>query len=150
MLANMAAEDQVSSQWFTAKNLWCMVISSLLIGGFYPLTQIYQHGEDAERGDYTISYRLGIKGTFIFSGLLFLAGTAIAFFYFRSYYKLDHFLVFAGCNLPVFIYFLYWAIKAGRDFSFADYTHAMRMTLISSVCMVACFSILMGWNQGWF
>jgi 1,4-dihydroxy-2-naphthoate octaprenyltransferase len=61
----------------------------------------------------------------------------------------EHFLVFAGCNLPVIAYFLFWAIKAGRDQSFADYTHAMRMTQISSVCMVVCFSVLMIWNQGW-
>jgi len=149
MLANMAAEDQVSLTWFTTRNVLCMFIASLLIGGYYPLTQIYQHEEDASRGDYTISYRLGVRGTFIFSGLLFLAGTVTAFFYFRNYYSLDHFLVFAGCNLPAIIYFLYWAFKAGRDVSFADYTHSMRMTQISSVCMVVCFSILMAWNQGW-
>jgi 1,4-dihydroxy-2-naphthoate octaprenyltransferase len=146
MLANMATGDQVSLQWFSNKNLWCMLIASLLIGGHYPLTQIYQHIEDATRGDYTISYKLGIRGTFCFSALLFLAGFTAAFFYFHMYYEPDHFFVFLGCNIPAIAYFLYWAFKASGDPSFANYSHAMRMTRISSVCMVVCFSVLMAWN----
>src|SRR5687767_13642526 len=45
-----------------------MLISSLLFGGFYPLTQVYQHKQDLKDGVRTISYKLGVKGTFIFSG----------------------------------------------------------------------------------
>src|SRR5690606_10103933 len=41
-----------------------MVISSLLFGGFYPLTQVYQHQQDLRDGVRTISYMLGVNGTF--------------------------------------------------------------------------------------
>jgi 4-hydroxybenzoate polyprenyltransferase len=44
----------------------CMLIT----GGIYPVTQIYQHREDRERGDVTVSMQLGIRGSFIFTGVL--------------------------------------------------------------------------------
>ena len=53
-----------------------MMASSLLIGGFYPLTQIYQHEEDIKDGVKTISYKLGYRGTFIFTGIIYV----LAFF----------------------------------------------------------------------
>ena len=46
-----------------------MIASSLLIGGFYPLTQIYQHQQDKEDGVTTLSMLLGYKGTFIFTAV---------------------------------------------------------------------------------
>jgi len=41
-----------------------MLASSLLIGGFYPLTQVYQHEADAKDGVKSISSWLGYRGTF--------------------------------------------------------------------------------------
>lgn len=142
MLANMAASNNVSLSWFTANNLECMLIASLMIGGYYPLTQIYQHDEDSERGDYTISYRLGINGTFIFAAVLFIAAVFFAHHYFTHYYSQVHFMIFLACLLPVVIYFLYWFSKTVKNKKFADYKHAMLMTKISSVCMVICFSVI--------
>lgn len=146
LLVNMASEDLFRREWFNMQNLLAMLIASLLIGGFYPLTQIYQHGEDSGRGDMTISYKLGIKGTFLFSAALFLVACATAWYYFRQFYTTEHFFVFAGCLLPVAVYFLYWFSKTLRDRTFADYTHAMRMTLVSSICMIVCFGVLFFMN----
>src|SRR5690349_20205625 len=39
-----------------------MVICALLIGGFYPLTQIYQHQQDLNDDVETLSYKLGYTG----------------------------------------------------------------------------------------
>lgn len=142
LLVNMASENLFESSWFTGKNIACMFIASLLIGSYYPLTQIYQHEEDSRRGDYTISYRLGITGTFIFSGILFFLSCTIAFFYFQTYYNFKHFVIFISCLLPTVFYFFYWLIKTTGDKKFADYDHTMRMTFISSACMIICFSIL--------
>ncbi|MGB4774528.1 MAG: UbiA family prenyltransferase, partial [Daejeonella sp.] len=47
------------------------LICSFLIGASYPLTQVYQHQEDAKRGDKTLSMVLGIRGSFCFSACLF-------------------------------------------------------------------------------
>ena len=49
-----------------------MLICALLIGGFYPLTQIYQHQQDLDDGVNTISYKLGYNGTFIFCAIVYL------------------------------------------------------------------------------
>jgi len=47
------------------------LLSTLMLLGTYPITQIYQHEEDAKHGDKTFSMVLGIRGTFYFvAGLL--------------------------------------------------------------------------------
>ena len=60
------AEQDISVPWQG------MVICALLVGGFYPLTQIYQHQQDLDDGVNTISYKLGYKGTFIFCAIVYL------------------------------------------------------------------------------
>ena len=142
MLANMVTENHYSVDWFTFKNIECMMIASLIIGGSYPLTQIYQHKEDSLRGDYTLSYRLGIPGTFIFTLVFFSAGALVALHYFTTYYNINHFLVFTVCIIPVMIYFFYWFIKTLRNRGCADFTHTMLMNKISSICMIICFTTL--------
>jgi 1,4-dihydroxy-2-naphthoate octaprenyltransferase len=66
LMVGMASENTFSTAWISPKNTEAMLLTALLIGGFYPFTQIYQHDEDSSRGDKTLSYRLGIYGTFIF------------------------------------------------------------------------------------
>ncbi len=147
LLVNMAAENVFNLLWFSDKNLECMLLASLLIGGFYPLSQIYQHEEDSERGDYTISYKLGIMGTFAFSAILFLIACMLAWHYFKCFYNLNHFIVFFTSLIPVVFYFAYWFFKCLRNKSLADFNHAMRITLLSSTCMIICYVILFWINH---
>lgn len=142
LMANMSAENNFTLSWFTDKNLLGMLIACLFIGGYYPLTQIYQHEEDAERGDFTVSYRLGVRGTFIFTGLLFIAAAVVCYVYFTGFYTLRQFLLFIAGLIPLIVYFLYWAIRSFRDPAFADYDHAMKMTFISSLCMILVFCLI--------
>jgi 4-hydroxybenzoate polyprenyltransferase len=44
-----------------------MAGTALLMLGLYPLSQIYQHDDDAARGDRTLSMLLGVRGTFLFA-----------------------------------------------------------------------------------
>ena len=148
MMAGLATVGVVSAAWFTPQQLVGMAISSLLLGGSYPLTQIYQHEEDGERGDKTISLLLGVRGTFLFTGVFFGLGGALAFWYFMHYYSLFQFLVFAGCLSPVLIYFGWWAIQSWQNPAAANYKNAMRMNLVSAVCMVVCFGVI-GWINLW-
>lgn len=142
MQANMAATDMVSVQWFTIKNLEAMLFASLIIGGSYPLTQIYQHEEDGKRGDYTISYRLGVRGTFVFTSIFFTAGAILILHYFTTYYSVQQFFIFIGCLLPVVIYFTSWFLQSLKDINNVDYSHAMLMNKISATCMIVCFVII--------
>jgi len=142
MLANMVAGNNVHLHWFTTQHIICMIVASLLIGGSYPLTQIYQHKEDSSRGDYTISYRLGIAGTFIFTLIMFMASAGILLYYFSTYYVLNQFFIFSACLAPVIVYFLYWFMKSVKDHQYADFAHTMLMNKISAVCMVVCFTLI--------
>ena len=147
MMVNMASENDFSGEWFTSKNMLCMLIASLLIGGYYPLTQIYQHEEDRSRGDFTISYRLGINGTFIFTGVLFILACISVWYYFQVYYFQTHFLVFMTSLTPVIIYYLFWFAKSIKNKAKADYLHAMKMTFLSSCCLIICFIALFFLNH---
>jgi 1,4-dihydroxy-2-naphthoate octaprenyltransferase len=147
LLVNASSENLFDLSWFSHQHIRGMVLASLLIGGFYPLTQIYQHAEDIERGDYTISFKLGIIGTFIFSGILFIASCLIAWNYFTSFYNLNQFVIFMACLVPVMAYYFYWLGNTIHNLMLADYDHTMRMTFISSTCMIVCWSIIFFLNH---
>jgi len=147
MMVNMCCGNNFNVSWFDNKNVLAMLIATLLIGGFYPLTQIYQHDEDSRRGDYTISYKLGVTCTFLFSAFLFLLATGFSLFYFVSFYNVSHFFVFSISLLPVTMYFLYWLIITLRNRSYADFVHSSRMTIVSSLCMIICFVVIFFLNH---
>lgn len=135
---------------FTRPNyLLPATVATLMILGFYPLTQIYQHEEDAKHGDNTISRQVGIKGTFILSLILFLIADAGFYQIYRyeylylhgSDYHLLWFWILQAFLLPVFGYFLWWFYKTSRDESAANFRNTMRMNKIASWCLVLFFLI---------
>ncbi len=147
LLVSMASENNFTLSWFNFQKIEGIVLSTMLIGAYYPLTQIYQHDEDSQRGDFTISYRLGIQGTFIFSVIMFLISFVIAYHYFNKYFDSFQFYIFGLCLTPAIIYFLYWFIKAIKNKKAADFTHTMRMTFLSSTCLLIAFMILFYLNH---
>ena len=121
--------------------------SSFLIAGVYPLTQVYQHDADAKSGDFTISYRLGIKGTFYFTAFMFLLANLCLYFYFTWQGQVAHFLIFQLFLLPVVIYFILWFLNVYKDPKQASFKNTMSMNLIASLCMNCCFITLLWFNQ---
>jgi len=123
-----------------------MVACSLLLGGFYPLTQIYQHEADRKDGVRTLSLVLGYRGSFIFTGLVYSIAFLLLAHYFLLTLQIREFQVLATCMLPVVVYFLIWAVKVWRNPAEASYSNTMRMNLIASVCTNAGFIavLLMG------
>jgi 1,4-dihydroxy-2-naphthoate octaprenyltransferase len=111
-----------------------MLAASLLLGGFYPLTQIYQHEADRQDGVRTLSMVLGYRGSFIFTGLVYGVAFFVLAYYFMSTLQFKEFYVLATCMLPVIVYFLIWAIRVWRDAAAANFTNTMRMNLLASVC----------------
>ena len=135
------------AQLFEKTNLLLALVSTLFLCGSYPLTQVYQHEEDARRGDRTLSLRLGIRGTFVFAAVGLLAGAA-------------------ALGLA---YWLRQEIRAAADFSggyragggavqplglgrvarrkrrrFRAWT--MRMNQVSSLCLSAAFIAMLLWR----
>lgn len=127
--------------------LWPSILTGLFLTGFYPLTQIYQHEEDSQRGDITISLLLGIRGTFLFSGFTWLICIAGFFFYFRAFFSLAPFWAFLIFMSPVLAYFLYWFYQVNKDSSAANFTHAHRFMRLSTSMMTLFF---VGFYALWF
>jgi 1,4-dihydroxy-2-naphthoate octaprenyltransferase len=120
-----------------------MLVSSLLIGGFYPLTQIYQHEADKRDGVITLSYLLGYRGTFIFTAIVYMLAMGTLFYYFSSHSEENKFFIIATAMLPILVYFFKWAMEVWKDSRAADYRHTMRMNIIASVCTNLAFLIIL-------
>lgn len=111
-----------------------MVAASLLIGGFYPLTQIYQHDDDLKDGVQTISYKLGYKGTFLFTGIVYAAAFTMLAVQFSLNLEWNRFLLLQIFMLPVLVYFFIWFRKVSKNINEANFKNTMHMNLLASVC----------------
>lgn len=111
------------------------MLSSIMIMGFYPMTQIYQHEEDAQRGDRTFSLLLGIKNTFLFSGATFILAAMGFAYYFYIFKSFQYFYLFLACMTPLFIYFISWYIMVSKDLKNANFIGSMRLNIFASICL---------------
>ncbi|MEJ7737582.1 MAG: UbiA family prenyltransferase [Chitinophagaceae bacterium] len=123
-----------------------LIASSLLIGGFYPLTQVYQHQADKDDGVVTISMMLGYRGTFIFTGIVYAVAFAVLAWHFISGLEPGQFLLLQIFLIPVLVYFFMWAAKVWKDTGKADFENTMRMNILASGCTNAAFLILIIWR----
>jgi len=119
------------------------ILSTMLLFGSYPMTQVYQHDEDSKRGDRTISLVLGIKGTFHFTAAFFTLSVAMFMWYFLTYWSIQLSMLFAGTLGPVLIYFGWWYWQVRKDQSLVDFDHTMKLNFISSVCLNLFFIYLL-------
>ncbi len=132
---------------FTNANIYIMLACSLQIAGAYPLTQIYQHKEDYADGVVTLSYKLGYKGTFIFTALMFGICNLFYFLYFNSVGKVHCFYILQLFFIPILVFFSYWFMKVSKDNSEANFKNTMRMNAIAAICMNSCFITLLILNN---
>ncbi len=124
---------------FTPEVLFPATISSVLLGGFYPITQIYQHNEDSKRGDKTLSLILGVQNTFLFAGMMFAIADLGFLFYFVSYFSIIPFFILQLFFLPVLLYFVQWFRKSQENQDEVNYKNTMGMNIIASSSLVAYF-----------
>jgi 1,4-dihydroxy-2-naphthoate polyprenyltransferase len=123
-----------------------MVICALLIGGFYPLTQIYQHQQDLEDGVLTISYKLGYKGTFAFCAVVYLLAFSFMaqfFIHQQQQYKLIMVSIFF---IPVIVYFVVWFLRVSKNAQAANFKNTMIMNWLAATCTNISFVTLLIWN----
>ncbi len=132
---------------FEKTNLLLALVSTLFLCGSYPLTQIYQHQEDAQRGDRTLSLRLGIRGTFVFAGGGLLAGALAMGVAYWLRGELRNLLIFLVATGPVVALFSRWAWLAWHDPAHANFEWTMRMNQVSSLCLSAAFIAMLFFAQ---
>jgi 1,4-dihydroxy-2-naphthoate polyprenyltransferase len=131
----------------TDASLVAITAASLLIGGFYPLTQIYQHEADKKDGVKTISSMLGYHGTFIFTAIVYTLAVAMLAYLFINSLQTTQFLVLQIFLVPVLVYFFIWAAKVWKNESEANFKNTMRMNMLASVCTNGAFITILILNH---
>ena len=122
-------------------------LCTVLLLGSYPMTQIYQHEEDGRRGDLTISRKLGVKGTFIWTGIIYALGISGFAMYLMTYYSFLISILLLICLAPTLFFFIKWFLRVLKDESKADYRSTMKLNQISSLCFIFFFGLLWIWRN---
>ena len=123
--------------------VYASIACYFFIGTIYPLTQIYQHEADAKDGVQTISLLLGIKGTFIFSGIMYALATLFIYLSFNYNNELINFWLFLIIMFPATIYFFSWTIRSFRNAAQVNFKNTMIQLLLSSLLNNLYFIILL-------
>jgi len=123
-----------------------MLICALLVGGFYPLTQIYQHQQDHRDGVETISYRLGYTGTFIFCTIIYLLAWVFMAQFFIQQKQVTRLIMTAIFFIPVVVYFIRWFTKVYKNNSEANFRNTMKMNWLAAICTNLSFLLLLIWR----
>jgi 4-hydroxybenzoate polyprenyltransferase len=124
-------------------NVWYALVSTLFLCGSYPLTQIYQHHEDSQRGDKTLSLMLGIKGTFLFAGMSLGVGAALLVGLYLAAGQLLNVIIFLVCTAPVVYFFTRWVLRSWRNPEEVNFENTMQMNKISSLCISLAFILML-------
>jgi 1,4-dihydroxy-2-naphthoate octaprenyltransferase len=124
---------------FKANILIPAALTSLMLLGNYPMTQIYQHEEDKKHGDKTLSIVLGIKGTFLFTFIVFTIATIGFVMYFISFFDSKYAILFIAFLSPVLVYFLIWFLRVNKNERLVTYGRTMWLNFISAICLNAFF-----------
>jgi len=120
--------------------LLAALLCTLNVLAIYPITQVYQHAEDARRGDLTLSRLLGVRGTFVCALAVFTCSIAGFYVYFwgqQPFYWLLGFL------LPAMVFFLIWYRHVHQDSSRADFRSTMRMVTLAGIGLNGFFLTLL-------
>ncbi|WP_373514766.1 UbiA family prenyltransferase [Persicitalea sp.] len=135
------SQAEVSSL-FSLKNLLPPLICTSNLWAVYPLTQVYQHEEDARRGDLTYSRMVGIEGTFLNAAIFFALSFAGFLYYFLNFGSSNSLIALTLCMGPVLGYFGYWWIMVRQNVAAANFRHTMRMNVLASLGLNLFFGIL--------
>ena len=122
--------------------VWGVAAAAGLIGGYYPLTQVYQHAADEADGVRTISLALGKRGTFIFCGIIFTLATVCMFLLCKHNNDLRPFYLFIVCMGPMVWFFLQWMRKVWHDGQQANFRNSLVMNVLAAACTTVCFLII--------
>ena len=120
-----------------------MAVSTLFVGSFYPLTQIYQHRQDAVSNIKTISMMLGYRGTFLLSFIMSFTAMLLTGYYFASNLELDRFLVLSVCMFPSVFFLLRWYIKVKQNINEVSYKNSTKMNWIAATGSNLAFIIIL-------
>ncbi len=114
-------------------------LASLMLLGTYPMTQVYQHAEDAKRGDATLSLQLGVRGTFGLVMGIFSLASVLYGAYFYTFFESRFAMYFLIALFPVVVFFLIWFYRVWRNEEVANYRNTMWLNFLSATCLNGFF-----------
>ncbi len=136
-----------SSQLTTILPWQPALAAAFLIGGFYPITQVYQHRQDAADGVKTISILLGIRGTFLFCASMYCIVAGLLFSYFFNTQQVWQFCLLLIFFVPIIVYVGRWVNKVWQNEALADFKHTMQLNWLASTCTNLAFITLLMLHQ---
>lgn len=142
VMSSMAVQGASLSMLNTHYTVVPAILAMMLLLGSYPMTQVYQHDEDQNRGDRTLSLLLGIKGTFALTAFAFMVANLGFVFYFLALQKILSLWIFELSLLPVLAFFGLWFWKVLKDEKKADFKNTMLLNKISSICLSVAFILM--------
>ncbi|HEX8546907.1 MAG TPA: UbiA family prenyltransferase [Cytophagaceae bacterium] len=143
MMSYLAITDCAFSDLLNFNIVFPSLLCSAVLFGSYPMTQVYQHGEDGRRGDKTISLLLGIKGTFLWTAVIFILALGGFYYFLNRMYSIAIFGALVICLLPTLFYFFFWFYKVLVDRSNANFESTMRLNMLSSIGFITFFISLL-------
>ncbi len=141
LMVSRAVQSEFTQITWRPQELWGAALATLLLWGSFPMTQVYQHDEDRRRGDLTISRKLGIRGTFVFSLVVFLIANAGYIFYFVHFESVALAWLFQIAMIPLMGYFFWWFSRIWTNPVLADYQHSKRLNIISAFLLNLFFIV---------
>ena len=120
-----------------------VLASMLFVGCFYPLTQIYQHRQDALSNIKSMSIVLGYSGTFINAFIMSFTAMLVASFYFALNLELDRFLVLLLCMFPSALFLVKWFFKVRKNIQEASFKNSMKMNWMAATGGNLAFIIIL-------
>lgn len=133
------------AQFWEPQTVLPACLTTLLLWGSYPMTQIYQHHEDARRGDYTLSLLLGIRGTFVFTTAAFTVANVAFWIYFLEFHTHWTGWLFQLFLLPVLVYFVRWLLLVFHNERAVSFKQAMYLNTLSALSLNLFFVALAVW-----
>lgn len=147
LMCYVGINDFSLSAALTSTTIYACTLTTCMLLGSYPMTQVYQHGEDGRRGDLTISRLVGIPGTFHLSGTIFVLVLAGFAGFFGFFFSAQYSVIFAIAMFPMVVYFVMWYLQVRQHEMAADYDHTMRLNFVSATCLNVFFLFFFIDNQ---
>lgn len=129
ILAGMAGAAVSSSNFSQLTPLdWLGLLAAAgLTTAFYPITQIYQIGEDTQRGDVTFAAWAGPRRTFIFAISLMTLSTMAVLFVFSQLFGFIWTVALGGFSLALISYLIIWARRFDSSDVLSNFRRVMRL-----------------------
>lgn len=120
--------------------------ASITLLGNYPLTQVYQHEQDAAAGDMTLSRKLGLLGTFRWAQAFMAIGGVMVGAGLYHTTGLAGPIALLVAQAPALIHFQKWQAAVAADSTAANHKNAMRMNQLASLGFSLALMMLVAWR----